>query len=256
MGLLAGVPEAWRRRYRILIGIIVLAGLCYGAGFVALALAPSNRVALVTATATRTPTPAIPGVTLPPGITLSPSPTQFIPPTFTPSPTATASSTPTPTPTPGASPTATAFTPTGTPSPSPTPTRTPINTSAPTATPTTAPPTYNLLIAKRDDDSLFVVNLAAEAFPLEPLRLGDGAGAIDGAEWGIAALEQDDCVTAWKDSGNPRPPRGLKCNQVGERLTRDGPDRFWKSAFNVYYAGELVDTCAQEECTIRIPIVQ
>ena len=239
MGGLAGVPRSWRRRYRIFLGIIVLAGLCYSAGFAALALAPSNRIALVTATATRTPIPTASGVTLLPGVTLSPSPTQFIPPTFTPSPTP--SATPTPT-----------VTPTWTDTPSPSPTPTPTNTSAPTATPTPATVTYNLLIAKRDDDSLFVINQSTEAFPLEPLRLGDGDGAIDGEDWDVDTLQNGECVTAWKDSGNPRPPRGVKCNEVGARLTRDGPDRFWKSAFNVYYAGELIATCAREECSISI----
>lgn len=226
-------------RYRLFIGIIVLAGMCYVAGFAALALAPSNRLALVTATATRTPTPTAPGVTLLANITLSPSPTQFIPPTFTPSPTATAS--PTPTPTLTSSPTATA-------SPTPAPT----DTSTPTAAPPTASLTYDLLIAKRGDDSLFVVNQSTEAFPLEPLRLGDGDGAIDGEDWDIDTLQNGECVTAWKDSGNPRPPRGVNCNQVGERLTRDGSARFWKDAFNVYYAGELIATCTSDECPVRI----
>jgi len=247
MGGLAGVPRSWRRRYRIFLGIIVLAGLCYSAGFAALALAPSNRIALVTATATRTPIPTASGVTLLPGVTLSPSPTQFIPPTFTPSPTASPTLTPSATATPTFTPTST-----DTPSPSPTPTPTPTDTPAPTATPTPATVTYDLLIAKRGDDSLFVVNQTRVAFPLEPLRLGDGDGAIDGEDWDVDTLQNGECVTAWKDSGNPRPPRGVKCNEVGARLTRDGPNRFWQSAFNIYYAGELIATCAREECSISI----
>ena len=52
MSWLAGVPEARRRRYLILISIIVLAGLCYCAAFAALLMAPSNQALQPTATAT------------------------------------------------------------------------------------------------------------------------------------------------------------------------------------------------------------
>lgn len=115
---------------------------------------------------------------------------------------------------------------------------------------------YRLLIAKRDEDGLFVVNLRTEAFPLEPLRLGDGESAINGIDWDIALLEDGSCVTVWKDEGNPRPPEGLTCSEVGERLTRRKPDRFWREAFNVYYEEELINTCEkeQENCFVTVPI--
>jgi serine/threonine-protein kinase len=114
---------------------------------------------------------------------------------------------------------------------------------------------YHLLIAKRGEESLFVVNLTTEAFPLAPLRLGADEGTIDGSEWGLALLESGACVAVWKDDGDPRPPDGLTCNEVGERLTRRKSGRFWKSTFNVRYEEELISTCEKEQknCLLNIP---
>ena len=113
---------------------------------------------------------------------------------------------------------------------------------------------HNLLIAKNGDDSLFVVNISAESIPLAGLRLGDGGSAITGASWGLESLESSGCVTAWKEKGNPEPPVGLSCIEVGERLTRGGPDLFWRSDFNVYYNGGQVGICLQSEsqCSFKV----
>ena len=119
----------------------------------------------------------------------------------------------------------------------------------PTATPLRD--AYTLLIAKRGEDSLFVANESARAFPLEALRLGDGAGAINGREWGVYALEPGECVTAWRKGGKPQPPN-ISCTQVGKRLTRSGDQRFWTSAFKVYYLGEQAGNCVDAQCTITI----
>jgi hypothetical protein len=118
-------------------------------------------------------------------------------------------------------------------------------------------PSYHLLIAKRAEEGLFVVNWTTEALPLAPLRLGDDEGAVTGTDWVVAMLEKDACVTIWKDKGEPRPPDGLTCNQVGENLTRrDKKEQFWKSSFNIYYNGQVVGACEKEqkECVFNIPI--
>jgi hypothetical protein len=46
----------------------------------------------------------------------------------------------------------------------------------------------------------------------------------------------------------------LECNQIGERLIRPGPERFWKEALNIYYGQELIGACqkAQQKCAIGI----
>jgi serine/threonine protein kinase len=174
----------------------------------------------------------------------------------------------TPAPLPTGSP-STPSTDTGAPINTPLSTDTPRATSTPpeaptsTVTPTTEPPTpvgpasYDLLIAKggnKGEDSLFVVNLTTEAFPLAPLRLGDDKGAINGVDWGIDRLEHSACVTVWKDKGKPQPPE-VTCPEAGERLTRGGKKVFWKETFDVYYSEELMGTCKKnrQECSISIP---
>lgn len=142
--------------------------------------------------------------------------------------------------------------------PSPPATETPRATEVPSPTGTNPPPTdtpssaaYQLLIATNGEDSLFVVNQSEEAFPLGPLRLASGSGAIQGTEWNLGQLAPGDCVTAWKDGGNPRPP-DVDCNQVGVRVIRQGPDRFWKNQFDVFYDDQQVGVCNPQECLIEI----
>jgi serine/threonine protein kinase len=170
--------------------------------------------------------------------------------TFTHSPTFTATATLTPTLTATPSPTATA-TPTSTFTPTPSLTPSPTLTLAPTAT-VERPGDYEILVAKRGEDSLLVVNQGDGAFPLAPLRLGEGEGAISGAEWDVEALEPGQCVAAWKDGGNPQLP-DVECELLGARLTRDGPKRFWKSAFKVFYGQRAEFVCGSERCPITIP---
>jgi serine/threonine protein kinase len=115
----------------------------------------------------------------------------------------------------------------------------------------TAATTFELLIATQGEDSLFVVNQGETDFPLTSLLLGDGRGAISGAEWGVDVLEPEQCVAVWKDGGNPRSP-AVECDLVGARLTRDGPNRFWKSSFKVFYGQHVEFTCSSERCPISM----
>jgi serine/threonine protein kinase len=154
--------------------------------------------------------------------------------------------TPTFTPTATLTPTFTS-TPTSTLTFTPTPTLTP----APTAT-TAGAGGYEILVAKRGEDSLLVVNQGDGAFPLAPLRLGEGEGTISGTEWGVDALEPGQCVAAWKDGGNPELP-DVECELLGADLTRDGPRRFWKSTFKVFYGQRAEFVCNSERCLMTIP---
>jgi serine/threonine protein kinase len=179
-----------------------------------------------------------------------PTPTRTLAPLVTPTPkiaTATVTSTRTPVPTQTGTPTRTS-------TPTPTTTRTPTRTTTPTATLTPVPP-YALRIVGHREDSLFIVNQTATSFPLLPLRVGDGGGAIYGTEWGIVALEEGECVSAWKEEGKPKAPKGLDCEVVGEHLSRSGSDRFWNDPFKLYYAGEPVGTCpaSPDNCSVNVP---
>lgn len=140
-----------------------------------------------------------------------------------------------------------------------TPTIAPTATLGPAATPTDTPatpvpePLYELLLARRGDDSLFVVNRSGHPIPLPPLWLTDGRAQINGQEWGVPSLDSGACVTAWKDSGRPRAP-DVTCTEVGERIVRSGRDRFWKDAFEVYYDGHKVGDCPKNggQCVVTI----
>jgi serine/threonine protein kinase len=132
------------------------------------------------------------------------------------------------------------------------PTAIPTTLILPTLPPTTPVQIYSLIVARHRDDSVFVINMSSSPLPLAPLRLGDtGEGAIEGSEWGLETLGSFQCVTAWKDNGNPRMPN-VSCTQVGARITREGRDRFWKEAFNIYYGGNLVGACDADACPITI----
>lgn len=130
----------------------------------------------------------------------------------------------------------------------------PQTTATPSPTDTPSPTVYQLLIATNKEDSLFVVNQSEVAFPLNLLRLGQSEKVIEGTEWGLGQLEPGDCVTAWKDRGNPKPP-DVDCSQVGEQIIRKKPDRFWKSQFDVFFEGEQVGVCnPPEQCLVEITI--
>ena len=102
------------------------------------------------------------------------------------------------------------------------PTLTPSEIPSLEPTPIEDPTSYSLLIAKggnKGEDSLYIVNLTAEAFPLAALliRDDDDDDAINGTEWGIDVLQSGACVTIWKDKGDPDAP-DVTCEEVGERL--------------------------------------
>jgi serine/threonine protein kinase len=133
-----------------------------------------------------------------------------------------------------------------------------VPTSQPTITPVEAavlPTTtarYALLLSRNGDNSLYVMNMALEPFPLIPLRIGTESNMISGSAWGVETLENGACVSVWRTSGNYMSPDAL-CNVVGMRLLHDGAQAFWGSPFNVYYNDVLVATCETDNCLVQIP---
>jgi hypothetical protein len=165
--------------------------------------------------------------------------------------------------------------PTSTPEP-PTPTPEP-----PTATPTpTVPPApqYSLVIARGERDSLFLINPTELPLPLAGLALGNDEGFIEGTDWDVDELAGGACVVAVKQSGDGDEdddddkgkgkgkdknkkdeeraeqqveielPRELGCYRVVGRLLQVGEaEQFWNDPFGVYYAGNLIGACQEEE---------
>jgi hypothetical protein len=131
----------------------------------------------------------------------------------------------------------------------------PTGSPTPLPSPTPTPASYELLIVKgADENSLTLVNQSTLTFPLGLLRLGNGQGAIQGTEWAVDQLASGECVSAWKDRRERDLPEGLICKVIGERLVREGKDRFWKETFEIYYHDVRIGTCEkdQTECPISI----
>jgi serine/threonine protein kinase len=154
-----------------------------------------------------------------------------------------------------------------TPSPTtPSPTRQTPTTVPPTTPPATETPpipspspqvslpdNYELCIYKRDDESLFLQNVGEDPFPLAPLRLGNDRGEVQGTAWGIATLAPGQCVAVWTDVRNPRPPKGVDCNLIGEPVVVEEKVFFWKNDFDVFYGEEELGSCRKKakECTFE-----
>lgn len=176
--------------------------------------------------------------------------------THTASPTASRTATPLPTvtPAPTLTPVAPSATRTRTPVPaSATPKRTPRpKVATPSPTPVTA--SYTILIATRGEDSLFVVNQGALPFPLALLYLRGEGGDIEGEEWEVQTLKPGECVAAFKNTGKKQKVPDVECELVGERLTREGRERFWKSSFDVFYDQERQRRCDSDRCPITIRV--
>jgi hypothetical protein len=113
---------------------------------------------------------------------------------------------------------------------------------------------YELIFMAEKDDSLFVMFQGPGEFPLQYLELKGENGTISGDEWGVKYLRAGECVTAWKDEGKAKAPKEARCTQVGERLTRDGPERLWKESFDIYYEEVFIEECKAEKegCVVSI----
>ena len=146
--------------------------------------------------------------------------------------------------------------PTEEPQPEPSATTEPDPTPLPALStpPEPAAPTARLLLVPNKEDSIFIVNVGSSAIDLDELVLGDGRRKIEGDDWDISSLRPGQCVTAWKEEGQPEPPR-VQCQEVGDRIYRKGPERFWDRDYNVYYDDTLLATCKRrEECPVELPI--
>jgi len=120
-------------------------------------------------------------------------------------------------------------------------------------TPTETLVSYELLIVRgRDENSLIVVNMSENAFPLSLLRLANGRDTLSGSAWNVDNLAGGACVGAWKGGEDRQAPLGVNCQLVGDRLQRNKKDLFGGTAFIVYYDGQEAGRCDkdQAQCVI------
>ncbi|MBI1259506.1 MAG: protein kinase [Chloroflexi bacterium] len=165
-----------------------------------------------------------------------------------------ASLTPTPTPFPTMTPTILPATQEPTlGAPAAAPTTVPITLEAATTilSMTAAPKQYTLLIARHADQSLVIVNIGLEPFPLNNVRLSNDRGTVVGAQWQADPLNNGECVSIWK-SNRKTDPSDVVCVEKGFRITLEPKDVFWKSKFTVYFSELPVATCDQDSCIIQI----
>jgi len=136
----------------------------------------------------------------------------------------------------------------------PPPTLIPTNPPPPVDSPADEDQGFRIVIRTQDGDSLFLINRTSDrAFPLAPLRLGDGDGAIQGSDWEVERLEPGVCVTVWKNDDDDAKAPDVDCDIAGKKLKRKGSDRFWREDFNVYYNEALIAVCTEDRCSITIP---
>lgn len=133
-------------------------------------------------------------------------------------------------------------------------------TPSPEAAPVALVPTatlvvYELLIVRAEDgNSLVVINMTANVFPLSLLQLGDGKEALSGTAWDMDNLAGGACVGVWKPGEDREPPAEINCQLVGNRLQRNKKDLLADQMFVVYFDGSEVGTCAKNEdrCSVKI----
>jgi len=128
---------------------------------------------------------------------------------------------------------------------------TPVEPSPIALVPTAASKQYVLLISRHTDQSLFVINIGLDPFPLNGLRIGNDHGMVVGAQWQVSPLNNGTCVSLWKSDANAA-PQDVICTEAGVRITRNSADVFWTSTFTVYYNEVPVTTCDQDTCLVRI----
>jgi hypothetical protein len=102
---------------------------------------------------------------------------------------------------------------------------------------------FHLSLSAQKADNLLVINQGTVGVPLAQLRFGDQKGKLTGDEWGIEMLQPGQCVTVTKSPGHPEAPAAGQCELVGKNLTRGGPNKFWDSAFDVYFQNVFVASC-------------
>jgi hypothetical protein len=110
----------------------------------------------------------------------------------------------------------------------------------------------SLQIVTNGEDSFYLVNVGSTAVPLSSFRFVEGNKTFEGSLWGLDSLAPGQCVSVWKDKGNPSAP-DVSCNEVGGRLEQKAKDLFWKKNFDVFFRNNFVTTCSDTGCQFVLP---
>jgi hypothetical protein len=120
----------------------------------------------------------------------------------------------------------------------------------------TPPAAVALRFVTNGDDSLYIMNISPLPLQLDLLELrGSQSSGMVGSEWGVATLNNQECVRVLRDENAFSP--NITCNVVGNLITQNGAERFWQpefDAFEVYYGGALIGSCPTAGCVLPIPV--
>jgi hypothetical protein len=109
-----------------------------------------------------------------------------------------------------------------------------------------------LRIATHGEDSFYLINVGDSAVSLPAFLFNDGKRVFGGAGWGISTLGPGECVSIWKDRGNPRGPN-VDCNEIGDRVEVEPKDAFWKESFDIVFQNTVIITCPKNGCEFSVP---
>jgi hypothetical protein len=100
------------------------------------------------------------------------------------------------------------------------------------------------------------MNISPLPLQLDLLELrGSQSSGMVGSEWGVATLNNQECVRVLRDENAFSP--NITCNVVGNLITQNGAERFWQpefDVFEVYYDGALIGSCPTAGCVLPIPV--
>jgi hypothetical protein len=82
-----------------------------------------------------------------------------------------------------------------------------------------APTTPALLVSRRVDDTLALINITDTVYPLDSVLIRAGDRVLTGADFGVSELLPGECVFAFNEESDSRAL--LPCNETGQRLAVD-----------------------------------
>ncbi len=125
-------------------------------------------------------------------------------------------------------------------------------TQAPEAVQLPAGQDFTIRMKMDKGNTLAIINLSKQPFPLWLLDIRGPNGEITGDMWGLAELEPEMCALAWKRPGSQKEPKVKECKaQVSMAFSPSMP---WEDEIKVYFSGQEIGVCSQGACEFSITI--
>lgn len=112
-------------------------------------------------------------------------------------------------------------------------------------------PYPTLLLSRRMDDTLILINLTEVAFPLEALSLVAEAGSLAGEQWPVRMLEPDQCLIASTPQTDWMRVYPV-CNAIESNLVRDEGEAVWLRDYNIVTQQPAEIICRELTCVVAL----